>query len=70
MSQKSSLLQIAKSDSLALIPDSDLKCIFGAGGTSITGPLTIGGRIADRKAALRLPSKGGPISFDLPLSAN
>ena len=56
----------------------DLKCIIqgtpvrqgGSPMVTLAGPLTIGGRIADRKATLRLSSGRGSGSFDLPLSAN
>ena len=49
----------------------DLKCIVGTpAAAGLTGPLTIGGRIADRKAALRLFSNRSDYSILLPLSAN
>ena len=49
----------------------DLKCIIqGVGTAGIVGPLTIGGRIADGKATLRLSSSRGLLSVILPLSAN
>ena len=50
----------------------DLKCYVDAGDSQrpLVGPLTIEGRIADRKAALRLFNNRATFSFVLPLSAN
>jgi len=50
----------------------ELKCYVDAGDRQrpLVGLLTIGGRIADKKAALQLLSRVAKYSVELPLTAN